>query len=700
MWRKHLNFINVHYAWIIFCGLLGLVVLAPEGNMAAVDAYFFGASASTESGLNTVDLKDLRTYQQIYLYIIPIITNLGVVNIMVVVMRILWFKKRFRTVSPSLVRTAPKGVVFALRRDGDDVEAAQSRALHASATETKKTTLMPPITTANGSEPNRPTTANSQKEGQKLEGKDDLALYVPPPRERDEGQPFEQKDPSQARNEEDDEDNIKPIANGDRLFSTLTYRTRPQQQGEDFSTARSIENVAGSMFVLGRADTAPRLSGVSQHPRPNDLPGLSKQVTIGRNSQFYDLSEEDEEKLGGIEYLALKMLLKIVIGYYVGLHVLGMLSLLPWIHMSPGKYQEYLASCGLDRAWWAIYSTQTMINNLGFTLTPDSMISFRDATWPMLIMTFLAFAGNTLYPVLLRFFIWVIYTMTPSRSPHKATLRFLLDHPRRCYTLLFPSRPTWILFGIIAALNILDVILIIVLDLNNPTINVLPMGPRILAALFQAASARHTGTSTMNLAEINPAVQFSLVVMMYIATLPIAISIRSSNTYEEKSLGIYESDNEPLDESRASSYIMMHVRNQLSFDLWYIFLGTFCICVAEADRIADVAEPAFSVFSVFFEVVSAYGNVGLSLGHPTVATSLCGLFGIFGKLVICAMMVRGRHRCLPYNLDRAIMLPGDAAPSDGDALERPLSRATSASRASWQRRGVSPRQISAKAKPA
>ena len=34
-------------------GLLALVVIFPEGNLRAVDAYFFGASASTESGLNT-----------------------------------------------------------------------------------------------------------------------------------------------------------------------------------------------------------------------------------------------------------------------------------------------------------------------------------------------------------------------------------------------------------------------------------------------------------------------------------------------------------------------------------------------------------------------------------------------------------------------------------------------------------------------
>jgi len=65
------------------------------------------------------------------------------------------------------------------------------------------------------------------------------------------------------------------------------------------------------------------------------------------------------------------------------------------------------------------------------------------------------------------------------------------------------------------------------------------------------------------------------------------------------------------------------------------------------------------VWSIFFEVVSAYGNVGLSLGHPTNLTSLCGHFNVFSKLIICAMMIRGRHRGLPYALDRAITLPNE-----------------------------------------
>jgi Trk-type K+ transport system membrane component len=94
----------------------------------------------------------------------------------------------------------------------------------------------------------------------------------------------------------------------------------------------------------------------------------------------------------------------------------------------------------------------------------------------------------------------------------------------------------------------------------------------------------------------------------------------------------------------------------------------------------DISEQAFSVFAIFFEVVSAYGNVGLSLGHPDNLTSLSGHFTIFGKVVICAMMIRGRHRGMPYALDRAINLPSDRlATKEKDENEE--------EKTGWRRRG-------------
>ncbi|KIX08339.1 uncharacterized protein Z518_02995 [Rhinocladiella mackenziei CBS 650.93] len=661
MWKPPINFITLHYAYILSLGLLGFIIIYPYGNLAAVDAYFFGVSASTESGLNTVDVKALKTYQQLVIYFSPILGNLGFVNIIVVVVRLRWFEKKFKNIARIQLRNRPNrshgddpGARPAARKDRPDqtrehkarelpVE-ENSRFQRATATGQTEEVKAEDALNPQKSPPQITFAPDSRKVSEK-------ALYVPPPHERENGHPFVdvEKDPARSnattlgritsRDDSDDEDGITPAAPAHRHGLYMTY-------------TKSLERVASSMFVLGATPSQSKARPSS----PAQIKALSQAIEGGDDLH---LSAEERDALGGIEYRALKLLFRIIVAYFFGLHLFGAISLAGWIETAPAKYREYIASQGQNKTWWAFYSGATMVNNLGFTLTPDSMSSFQDATFPMLLMTFLAFAGNTCYPVFLRLVIWTTSKLAPKNSSMQEPLAFLLDHPRRCYTLLFPSRPTWILFGILFVLNFIDVMLIIVLDLDNPAINNLAIGPRILAALFQAASSRHTGTSVFNLADVNPAVQFSLLAMMYIAVFPIAISIRASNVYEERSLGVYHSKEHEMDENNGRSYVLTHLRNQLSFDLWYIFLGVFCISIAESEKIMDPANPAFSVFPVIFEVVSAYGNVGLSLGHPTVLTSLCGKFTTFSKVVICSMMIRGRHRVLPYQLDRAIVLPSD-----------------------------------------
>lgn len=150
---------------------------------------------------------------------------------------------------------------------------------------------------------------------------------------------------------------------------------------------------------------------------------------------------------------------------------------------------------------------------------------------------------------------------------------------------------------------------------------------------------------------------------MYISVLPIAISVRRTNVYEEKSLGIWGSASEENEDEGEPSYVGAHLRRQLSFDLWYIFLGLFIIAIVEGDRLQS-SDPndqsSFTLFSVLFEVVSAYGTVGLSLGYPTINASFSAEFRVISKLVIIAMQIRGRHRGLPYELDRAILLPSES----------------------------------------
>ncbi|KAL2213452.1 potassium transport protein TRK1/TRK2 [Sarocladium strictum] len=390
-----------------------------------------------------------------------------------------------------------------------------------------------------------------------------------------------------------------------------------------------------------------------------DMPYLSYNPTMGRNSNFVGLTLEQREELGGIEYRSLRTLALIILGYFWGFQILAFTFYLPWIRESK-EFSGIVEDIGQSPTWWAFWTANSAFMDLGLTLTPDSMISFAKSQYVLMIMVFFIVIGNTGFPVMLRFVIWVMAKITPSGTGLWEELRFLLDHPRRCFTLLFPSSPTWWLFWILIILNVVDLVCFIVLDINAAVVSNLSTGTRIVNGLFQSASTRTAGFSSVPLSGLHPAMPVLYMVMMYISVFPIAISIRRTNVYEEKSLGVYhdkKDDDDAANDPSAVSYVGTHLRRQLSFDLWYVALGFFVIAISEGSKIE---EGRFDLFAVLFEIISAYGTVGLSIGVPNVNASLCSQFSVIGKLVIIAMMIRGRHRGLPYGLDRAVLLPSES----------------------------------------
>jgi hypothetical protein len=188
----------------------------------------------------------------------------------------------------------------------------------------------------------------------------------------------------------------------------------------------------------------------------------------------------------------------------------------------------------------------------------------------------------------------------------------------------------------------------------------LPPNIRVLDGFFQASATRTAGFSVVSVVDLHPAIQISYMIMMYISVFPIAISVRRTNVYEEQSLGIWGGGTNEAENSGEPSYVGSHVRRQLSFDLWFVALAWFVLAIAEGDRLQDPNEPSFNLFNCLFEIISAYGTVGLSLGYPGSNAAFSGQFNVIGKLVIMATQIRGRHRGLPYELDRAILLPSES----------------------------------------
>ncbi|KAH7071470.1 cation transport protein-domain-containing protein [Paraphoma chrysanthemicola] len=463
------------------------------------------------------------------------------------------------------------------------------------------------------------------------------------------------------------------VLNGDdhpfkhHITIDVPNRPRPATGASVYNRHRTIDDVnttttttttpATGLRSRSKSKTLGSFLTRTKEEDADPMPYLSWTPTIGRNSNFVDLTEEQREELGGIEYRALKMLAMILVLYFFGFHFLGIVCLTPWINHT-GTYRTVVEAVNVSPTAWGFFTPASMFNDLGFTLTPDSMISFQRAVLPLVLGTFLIVIGNTGFPCMLRFLIWLSSKCIPKGSAKWEELKFLLDHPRRCFTLLFPSKANWWLFWVLVGLNGIDLIFFIILDLNDSTVTSLPGGYRFLAGLFQAASTRTAGFAVVNIADLHPAVQVSYLIMMYISIFPIAMSMRKTNVYEEKSLGVWADNDDSGDEP--NSYLSHHLRRQLSFDLWFVFLGFFLIAIIEGSRLENTNEYAFSLFSVLFEIVSAYGTVGLSLGFPETNASFSAQFRTLSKLIIIAMQIRGRHRGLPYALDRAILLPSES----------------------------------------
>lgn len=242
--------------------------------------------------------------------------------------------------------------------------------------------------------------------------------------------------------------------------------------------------------------------------------------------------------------------------------------------------------------------------------------------------------------------------------------------------------------------------------------------------------------------------QVLYVIMMYISVYPVVITMRSSNVYEERSLGIYAEDalsdsssDSPVEaadpdpslqathsdvlpgaqgdippssprspprpparrfysmstaelgrsvhrrlsqfhgvgapptshrdpqkagtgESRIG-FVRQQIHGQLAHDIWWLVVAVLVITTIETSHF--LADPVtYSVFNIIFEVVSAYGCVGISVGLPNQAYSFSGGWHAPSKLVLCLVMLRGRHRGLPVALDRAVRLPGEHLHRDED----------------------------------
>ncbi|OAL57355.1 potassium transport protein-like protein 1 [Pyrenochaeta sp. DS3sAY3a] len=433
----------------------------------------------------------------------------------------------------------------------------------------------------------------------------------------------------------------------------------PAMKLPPLSKSRTYHYSTGFGFVptpwetkLARSFFTRVFDSLTSELKPEHHDYVSFKPRLDSKGRFLDLSEHDRLELGGVEYRALQALLLILVGYQVFWLALGVIFLVPYAYRSHIQSVLHEAQPGnLNPGWWAFFSTVTEFANGGLNILNANFVPFSGYPYILIVAGVLAFAGQTQFPIFLRLTIWTMKKMCPQNSRFRNTLEFLLQHPRRCFIYLFPSRETWYLLVIQVVIDITAWLCFEILNIGMPDIEALPTGTRILDGLFQATGLRTSGAYIIAFSSLAPACLVAYLVIMYISSYPMVLTLRKTNTFEERSIGLQEHDS-------SAAGIASHLQKQLAYDIWFQFFAFFLVCIIERGHILN-NDPGFSVFSILFEVTSGYGTVGLSTGIPGKDYSLCGSFASLSKVVLLFVMVRGRHRGLPLAIDRSILLPGE-----------------------------------------
>lgn len=445
IWHNKIRFLQLHYLYIlVLCFLISALFYCDRTTIKFqyIDVLFMSVSAATNTGVNTVDMSSMDLYQLLLLFFASIAGSHIVVSVFLIWVRKYFFYKRFRDIVE--------------RNRQEQIRQRNRRRLNKPMIERQWSFALPHRT------PGRTTTLPEN-------------------------------------------------------LSTAWYRMpsfRSMRSDAEAHHNRPEQPPASNLDLEKSSSPSPASSPTETNQNTNNImfaDNLEKQRALARLQHEAAVMEEAEDedhqlvhknqltryhryRIGGAEYRALDLLSYLVPALYVAIILVGAFALR--IYVAASTYaQEALKTSNpkpVDPWLFSFFMSVSAFNNMGLSVLDSSMAPFLNAPAPLLILCFLIMAGHTGYPVVLRFIVWSLYKITPeSHTMHRETLRYLLDHPRRCYTHLFPSPQTWWLLFVLIAINLVEIVVFLATNFWLPVLEGISWPSRVLLAIFQGVATRN-----------------------------------------------------------------------------------------------------------------------------------------------------------------------------------------------------------------
>lgn len=333
---------------------------------------------------------------------------------------------------------------------------------------------------------------------------------------------------------------------------------------------------------------------------------------IGMRERQLIMVDHNQNKMSGVVTLILE-----IVKTMLAIELFGALLLAFYFYKDMDSFTTAL--------FHGMFAAVSATTNGGLDITGDSLNSYADDYFVQTITMFLIVLGAIGFPVLIE-----VKSYLTNKIPN---FRFSLFAK---LTIV-----TYLLLFIVGTLTIY-------LFEYHHAFKSISWHKALFYAMFQSATTRSAGLTTIDLTQLTDATQFFMSGLMFIGSSPssvgggirtttLAILILFLINYSNgrNSIKVFNKEIDPIDINRAFAVMVLATL--------ICFIGLLLILSFENGK--------YGLLEIFFEVMSAFGTCGLSLGITADLSNL-------SKVVIMILMFIGRVGLISF----IIMLGGKAEP--------------------------------------
>jgi trk system potassium uptake protein len=267
-----------------------------------------------------------------------------------------------------------------------------------------------------------------------------------------------------------------------------------------------------------------------------------------------------------------------------------------------------------EGTWLSIFHSVSAWNNAGFSLFPDSLISYQSSPLVILTISGLIIFGGIGYQVILDMYLWL-----RAKIMGKTTyLVFSLDFKVATSTTVI--------------LLVLGTIALFFIEIRNySTFGQFDLPEKILVAWFHSVTTRTAGFNSIDISEMTNAGLFITIALMFIGASPGG----TGGGIKTTTLRVLTSCTQSILQGKEE--VLLYER-KIAISLILKAIGVVFGSLATVIIITiliSITDPKLAFLEILFEVVSAFATVGLSTG-------ITGSVSTAAKLILILTMYIGR----------------------------------------------------------